>query len=687
MSRGTEEWDSVADLLAPTAPTQESDLLRRRLSSLIFADRRKEVVRLLQELAPEIKALPYYLRCAATFYARVGDLSEARQNCENYLQLLPADLYMRLKWLEIVVRQGDQHARDAFLDGCMAEYENAEPMLRMELARILDSHGRSQQAFAVAYATLRRSWHEPEAHLGYAALFFAGQGAHHVIPEIDRIGPDAAFAIASEEPGHPPSVFVIEPLHRPVIPLLGELASDDELAKRVMGLRVGDRVRIHDHPGADEREITEIKHKYLYLFHRCLGEFNTLFPSERGLFGVAMPPDAPEKAMAKIRNVVRQRRDHVDRLLDAYKSHPIPLAMVARLAGDEPIDTWAGLLQAGVPFDVCLGSEVERNEAIQLLRAKPELILDPLTFWIAGCLDVLNVMADTYGPLGLTSSAIDVLERCREERAHAARHEGGSMTAGDKDGEVVFSKHSHEQNQASFDLAESVLRFARSDRVTVVQAIPDQDFSRAARQLVSHMDSSIVDVIAAASGSRRAFLCEDRRLRWIAGEAGNIKSIWLQPALMVARESGHLSPHDYNRITTSLALAGHSFTSIDHDILLQTAERNNWCPEGEFARLVGLLSGPSAEVKSALTVASAFLRELWRQPIARLKREALTMSLLDFIVSGRREAAPYLLNVLKKTGQPPRTMALEARLRARKAYSNCIDKWASDNGVVWRSAS
>ena len=65
----------------------------------------------------------------------------------------------------------------------------------------------------------------------------------------------------------------------------------------------------------------------------------------------------------------------------------------------------------------------------------------------------------------------------------------------------------------------------------------------------------------------------------------------------------------------------------------------------------------------------------------------LTISLLDFIVSGRREAAPYLLNVLKKTGQPPRTMALEARLRARKAYSNCIDKWASDNGVVWRSAA
>ncbi|MGO9171323.1 MAG: PIN domain-containing protein [Rhodomicrobium sp.] len=685
---GAEEWDSVADLLAPiTAPTQESDLLRRRLSSLIFADRRKEVMCLLRELAPEVKAQPYYLRCAAMFYARVGDFTPARQNCEDYLRLRPNDLYMRLKLLEIVERLNDQSARDAFLDGCMAAYDDAEPALRMELARVLDFHGRPEEAFAIAYATLRRYWHEPEAHLGYSGLFFGGQGAHRIIREIDCIGPDTAFTIAAEESGRPPSVFVIEPLYHPLNPLLGELAPDTALAKRVMGMRVGDRVKVHDHPGADEREITEIKHKYLYLFHRSLQEFNTLFPSERGLFGMPIPPDAPEKGMAKIHDVARQRRDRVDRLFDVYKSHPIPLAMVARLAGDEPIDAWAGLMEAGVPFDVCVGSEAERNEALQLLRPRPPLILDPLTLWIAGCFGVLNVLADTYGPLGLTSSAISMLERCQEERAHAARYEGGSMTAGDRDGEIVFSKYSQEQSQASFDLAERILRLAKSDRAIILQAIPDQDCSRTVRQLVSHMDPSVADVIAAASGSRRVFLCEDHRLRWLAGEASKVKGVWLQPALLVACESGHFPRLDYNKVIASLALAGHHFTSIDHEVLLQAGRSNNWCPEGQFTRLVKLLGSSTIEVQSMLVVASAFLRALWSNPDSRPKREVLTLTLLDGITSGREQMAPHLLNALLRSGRPPKTKPLDTHLRIRAAFRNCICKWAKDNNIALPEAA
>ena len=472
-----EEWDAVADLLAPvTAPTQDSDLLRWRLGSLIFSDRRKDAADLLGDLAPEVKTDPYYLRCAATLYARVGDLPRARKNCEEYLRLHPGDLYIRLKWLEIVDRLNDQsacNARKAFFDGGMSAYDDADPALRMELARVLDRHDRSEQAFAIAYATLRQHWQDPEAHISYACLFFEGHGAERGIPRIDCIGSDAAFAMAPEEPARPPIVYVIEPLFRPINRLFGELAPDDKLAKRVNGLRVGDRVKLHDYPGAEDHEIVEIKHKYLYLYHRSQQDFSTLFPSERRLYSVYIPPDAPEKGIAKMHDVARQRRDHVDKVWEAYKSNPIPLALVADLAGGNQIDAWGGLMDAGIPFDVCRGSELERDAAVDLLRGKPPLILDPLTFWIAGCLGVLDVLADTYGPLGLTSSAVDILECCRDERALNVRYEGGCMAAGDVDGKIVVSRYSPEQCRASFEHAESILRFAKSDRVTIVPAIPN----------------------------------------------------------------------------------------------------------------------------------------------------------------------------------------------------------------------
>ena len=131
-----------------------------------------------------------------------------------------------------------------------------------------------------------------------------------------------------------------------------------------------------------------------------------------------------------------------------------------------------------------------------------------------------------------------MLERCWGERAHATRHEGGCMTAGDSEGQIVFSKYSQEQCRASLELAETILRFARSDRSRIVPAIPDQDYSRDVRQVISQMDPSMYDAIAAASGSNRVFLCEDHRLRWLAGQAAKVHGAWLQRALRYRAKAG-----------------------------------------------------------------------------------------------------------------------------------------------------
>ena len=118
----------------------------------------------------------------------------------------------------------------------------------------------------------------------------------------------------------------------------------------------------------------EIKHKYLHLFHRSLAEFNTLFPEERSFFGLTMDLNKPEKTVEKMHVVVRQRHEHVSALMDAYQSGSIPLAMMARMTGGEPIDAWYGLLGKGAAFDVCLGIEPERNQALRLLKYSSRIL-------------------------------------------------------------------------------------------------------------------------------------------------------------------------------------------------------------------------------------------------------------------------------------------------------------------------
>ena len=60
-----------------------------------------------------------------------------------------------------------------------------------------------------------------------------------------------------------------------------------------------------------------------------------------------MDLNKPEKTVEKMHVVVRQRHEHVSALMDAYQSGSIPLAMMARMTGGEPIDAWYGLLEKG----------------------------------------------------------------------------------------------------------------------------------------------------------------------------------------------------------------------------------------------------------------------------------------------------------------------------------------------------
>ena len=131
-------------------------------------------------------------------------------------------------------------------------------------------------------------------------------------------------------------------------------------------------------------------------------------------------------------------------------------------------------MDAGIPFDVCNGSEFERDAAFGLFCAwQATTHFGPAQILIAGCLGILNVLADTYGPLGLTSSAIDMLECCRDERALNMRYEGGCMAAATWTARLLLADTRRNNAEASFEHAESILQFAKSDRVTIVPAIPN----------------------------------------------------------------------------------------------------------------------------------------------------------------------------------------------------------------------
>jgi hypothetical protein len=193
------------------------------------------------------------------------------------------------------------------------------------------------------------------------------------------------------------------------------------------------------------------------------------------------------------------------------------------------------------------------------------------------------------------------------------------------------------------------------------------------------MDPSFLDTIAAASGSGRVLLSEDRRFRQIAAQAAKIRGVWLQPTLITAARRGHLDRRRYSDVVVNLALAGHSLTSIDAETIFHAAERNNWNPTGQYARMAALLSGQRVDVNSLITVATAFLQLLWSQKLPNTLKEQLTATLLNAILAARPMEAQQIVLLLSDHGKPTAGKSIESRLRARTAFRDFMKQWWNEN--------
>ena len=103
-----------------------------------------------------------------------------------------------------------------------------------------------------------------------------------------------------------------------------------------------------------------------------------------------------------------------------------------------------------------------------------------------------------------------------------------------------------------------------------------------------------------------------RPARGLAREQFGLRTSWLQPILMKAKDGGHLSPDDYNNAILTLIRSNFDFVSVDPTLLV-------WALHGttalelpdDFIRVAAKLGGPKAELQSHVGVALNAIRLIW----------------------------------------------------------------------------
>ena len=405
------QYSKAADLYGELHGTDKDNVaLRRHLTALHLADRRLEARQLFESLDEQIKSLPQYAEAGAAIYARAGLLAECRRLLEKML-LHEENLHRRLQWLSLCERLGDT---DTVVDW-LKQVDPAQrgyPRDLIFLALRIDWYLGDPKCLPIAYRALRGAYDDPQMHLGFIALFLTGRISRNPIDPPERIGPDTAVALI-EKDGTRRLTRIIETEPNPRIDR-DEIAPDDSLATRLLGLRVGDEVELRSIAAGSSRYlVATVQNKYAHAHFRSLEQFQVMFPESRAFGSLGIDPSKGDQQFKPIFDAVKQKGEFGRQIKDLYRSGRLPIALAANFGGSSGFEFWDTILtDPAMQFNVVLGRPEDYAEANRILDQRAHrAVIDPITLYGLVRVKIAETVRAAFEDLGVVQTTLDLLPR------------------------------------------------------------------------------------------------------------------------------------------------------------------------------------------------------------------------------------------------------------------------------------
>jgi hypothetical protein len=347
-------------------------------------------------------------------------------------------------------------------------------------------------------------------HLSFMALFLTGRIGRNQIEPPEQVGPDTAVVL-TEKNGPRRLTRIIETEPSPRIDR-DEIAPDDSLAARLMGMRVGDEVELRSIATESSRYlVVTIQNKYVHAHFRSLEQFQVMFPESRAFGSLNIDPKKGDQQFKTVFDAVKQRSEFIREIKGLYGSGNLPIAIAAKLGGSSGFDFWNTIfVDPEMQFNVVLGLPEDYAKANRILgQHAHRAVIDPITLYGLVRLKIAETVRSAFDDLGVVQTTLDLLRRVVQEReADRGREKGILGWDGEHYQMVRLAPEAIEERIS--DIRE-VLSFAET--LTLVPAEATGELTDEARELFSDLDPAFLDTILAARGNDRILLCDDRPFR------------------------------------------------------------------------------------------------------------------------------------------------------------------------------
>ncbi|ODT73806.1 MAG: hypothetical protein ABS76_38455 [Pelagibacterium sp. SCN 64-44] len=608
------KWADVAKTLRGQVDTASDSMELRMLANAMVNDTpvKRGAVRFFAELPAPVRDMPYYLRAAGMMHFNRGALQEAERALRAAVAVAPVpEAYTAL--FATLRRAGKEAEIAPLLAGIDFANVEGQPVDLMRLAHELSAVGRDADAVALAYRTVVANRNEPQVAMAYFGLLI-GNSREMAIPVVDRVTVDAWVRVEDQD-GKSLDCIVTLDDNRPAD---GFMSLVHPMVAAGLGLQVGANFVLDGPLGVEKTyRVVEIKHKYLHALHDVMNNFETRFPSERGLQSFTMKDGDLEPFLDQVKRLSEEN----DRRLELHTVQGAPLSMVAAFTKDSVIGLADHLRRLGHDLRTSSGNLGERMAAIRMIRDRRAggVSLDTFALWTAATMECLDMVRDVFGEIVIARSVVDDLIELREREFG----EGERLSVGYHAGEhfrTIVSAEEMANRRLTFDaLLEQIESHCR---IVPVEA-PD-DVGELAAALLTTFGSHVLDP-AFVTGGERLLISEDRHYREYSSAATGISGVWLQAVSEFALRSGLIAMERHVRHTISFARRRHGYVTFDAQTLMDTIAKGD--REGAAA-LCRYLGDPTAHMPSHLNLVATVLGWLWRSTDAPPKHAGWATGLM-----------------------------------------------------------
>lgn len=645
------DWESVADLLdGHIDENHDSEELHALTTALINESPiRKRSTRFIERLPDAIRSLPFYLHAAGLIHFNCGALNAAEISLRQAIAVKPK-LSSCLALFTTLHRKNEQEKIAPILQSLDLASLDGTPGQKMHLARELCSMGQNDTALSYAYGVLRQAPNDPNAALGYFSLLISDPTGL-MIPSMPTADLNAWVCLAGD--GNERFEFIIE--EGADRPANGMLSPTHPVAAAVLGLKVDATFESqHGFGSKTTWRVKEIKHKYLHALHDVMENFQTRFPDAKGLYRFTVKNGDIQPILDQVKKAAEMNR----KFADFYLLQHVPMAMVASQLGKDSVSFAEYLRGLGEDIKACIGIGAERSAAQNLLlqHRASGVVLDTYTAWMVATMDVLDTLLAVFGKIFVPQSVIDELRNLNEGQFS----EHTAMTIGWHNGQFIRQELTKEEIEAhSRFIGDQIQKIKHNCQVESVAA-PDSPTELATR-LAQTFGPYVLDA-ANLAAEGHILLSEDMYFRKYANAAVPVKSIWLQAVLTFARDNGMIKRERYADAIVQLAFRRHSYLSLDAGTLWDVFVADAFNLD-QFRIVAKFIGTKDADILSHISVATVFLREIWRTKYSlEMKRKSATGVLLGYLIRHRSDDWESVLAFIK--------------VGANQNLKEYIDNWA-----------